>query len=218
MLVVTDLSGVSPSMRGDVAQVAEQVTVCLFDTMTPVLLNSDAVKNIGSATKYYFDYLAAQRFNDIAKKVFAITSWTPPKGAGLNWRSPMMETILEHTAWTCQEVPLDDKSSVKVFRRSPVSTNFKYYKNDKARATMRLFSGGDDMRGAVYLTIPDSVPANTKVTPVIEIYHGQNVRHPFSFANLPEPGPWSDWGLLNRIGESDLVILPAEINLLRHSI
>jgi hypothetical protein len=201
MLAISDLISVPEVQRADVMQVAEQIVVCLFGTITSVLLSDKVLRGdaAGQVGKYYLDRVAAKRFAAISKDVFARSGWQPPPGVGLNWSSPMMEVIIQHTYWTCQEVPLTNQNTVRIYRRSPLTVG-ELSEGFTSSNRLILFAGGNDRRGTIYITPPQTIPAGTKVTPVVEIYQGENRRHPFSFANCPEPGPWSDWKFQNRVG------------------
>lgn len=207
MVVWTDLSGLPQDQADAMLQIAEQTAVCLFATITPTLNHLDDLSTIVS---YYFDYLATRRFQTLANKVFNKTGWEPRPAVGLNWTSPMMESMNMHTAWTRQDAPLEDGTTVRIYRRGPLKVG------NKGR--LQLIAGGADGRGRVTVIVPYSFPNGSVVVPSVEIYTGHNKRHPKSFASVPEPGPWTDWGNCNRLGKcirsyNDLAYIIAAISV-----
>lgn len=152
----------------------------------------------------------------MADRVFGVTGWQPCSGCkGGNWQTPLVDTIMRHTSWTCQVVPLESSrndTSIRVYRREKLKTHLPPGNKKKAlkrgEGIFNLISGGRDERGKVMISSVN-VPEDTYIYPVVEIYQGENQRHPISWANVPEPGPFSDWNLLNRMGKF-LLLQPLE--------
>jgi hypothetical protein len=197
MLLFTDLGSVPVQQRHSVIQIAEQTLVCLFQSTTPVLFRQ--FEDPDQLIKYYFGQRAGQMFAELSSRVFARTGWQGLAGRGLNWTSLMMEVLLRHTAWTCQEIPLSSEvgNKVRVYHRQPLTVAKKL----KGALILLLIAGGKDRRGQVIVTIPreTGIRLGMKATPVVEIYMGEAKRHTCSFARAPEPGPFSDWKYLNRV-------------------
>jgi hypothetical protein len=74
-------------------------------------------------------------------------------------------------------------------------------------SVVTLFEGGSDNRGFVQVTLNQTIEYPKHVYLVVEIYTGQGKRHPVPYARLPEPGPFTGWQDLNRIGMYDLALL-----------
>jgi hypothetical protein len=69
-----------------------------------------------------------------------------------------------------------------------------------------LFNGGGEGRGRVIIQFPlkdiEEAEWPTHVDVVVEVYMGRGKRHPIPWARLPEPGPFTGWEDLNRMGRS----------------
>jgi hypothetical protein len=203
MLIITDLSSVPLNERDGVLHIAEQDAVCLFNAFTPTLLKKDDDDDHDGLAKWYFDKVATKLFYDLSKRVFSNTGWQSLASRGLNWKSPMMESPMGCTSWTCKVVQLDSwvgevRNSVRVYRRDPLQVLAMGF---KGRRCIQLFTGGVDRRGKVLLPVPSDFPVGAMVTPVVEIYQGKNQRHPVPWPRFPEPGPFSDSANGNRVGE-----------------
>ena len=194
MIVWSDLSKVPLERVHNTLRVAEFTAVALNFSWC------DAVMEAGDS--WLFDRLAAQIMSKVAEKAFAVTGWEPPKGCrGANWQTPLMDTELCHTSWTCQVVPLDNGHSVRVYRRAGLLSPAQGQKRTSKTKLLCLLAGGGDRRGQVMIMDEKLPDVGTRIFPVVEIYEGENQRHPIPFARVPEPGPTSDWTDLNRIGE-----------------
>jgi hypothetical protein len=200
MVVLSDLSNVHLSKRDGFLMVAEHTGVSLFRSWTKVLLAM--VEDADQIEKYYFDRLAAVTFREIADKVFQKTGWQVCRTVGGNWKTPLLEKELKHTSFTMQEITPDEETGpVRIFHGSPEKVVAVSGHDDSQRSRIRLITGGIDGRGEVYLSgISTDIPLGTTVFVVVELYMGKNKRHPIPYARLPEPGPFSGWEDLNRIG------------------
>jgi hypothetical protein len=202
ILLLSDLTSVSLQYRDKVLRLAEHTGVSLFYSWTEVLLSS-TFEDASVATKYYFDSTMAKGFSDIAKKVFAKTGWTVPEGRGLNWKSPLTESLLSHTSFTCHVfTPDEETGEVRVYRSAPRRLYECSLKSGEVYHVCDLLYGGKDNRAKVQLSvnIEGLVDYPTVVEVVIEIYTSKGRRHPVPFARLPEPGPFTGWEELNRLG------------------
>ncbi len=71
----------------------------------------------------------------------------------------------------------------------------------------KLITGGTDARGQVViaLQVPEvksqDIKAGTIVYPIVEFFLGKDIAHPVPYARLPEPGPFSEWSILNKVGK-----------------
>jgi hypothetical protein len=121
--------------------------------------------------------------------------------------SPAEDSIglhLQHTAWTCQEIPLSNEvgNTAHVYRRRPLTVA------DKGGALiLRLISGGGKRRGAVAVTIPKEIGIRLamKVTPdrnrcvlCVDIrshpgFHIANVKEDCPSMPAVTTGPGSGW-------------------------
>jgi hypothetical protein len=106
----------------------------------------------------------------------------------------MTDSSYSTTSWTRQDASLEDGGILRIYRREPltIATN----------GTVEPISGGLDTKGKVHITVSKTFPNGSAVVPVVEIYVGQNQRHPKSYGGFPEPRPWMDWGNCNRVAIS----------------
>jgi hypothetical protein len=72
----------------------------------------------------------------------------------------------------------------------------------------KLITGGRDARGQVVIAVQiaevesQDIKCGTILYPVVEFYLGdRDIAHPVPYARLPEPGPFSDWSILNKVGK-----------------
>lgn len=201
MLLLCDLSKVSLAERNDILRIAEHTCVSLFRTWAQVLLSLE-FEDADQAAKHYFDFAMAKAYCSVADKVFEKTGWCAPPGRKLNWRTPLSEMLLHYMSLTCTVITTEETGPIRTYRTPSRRTC-------KAPHTkmwgILLFNGGTDGRARVKLSVPDAAIENGKapesVHVVIEIYTGAGRRHPFPFARLPEPGPFTKWEDLNRMGK-----------------
>lgn len=117
-------------------------------------------------------------------------------------RTPLLEKELKHASFTLHEITPDEETGpIRIFHCNPQKVLVVPGNDDSRRGRILLIAGEKDARGEVYLSgISTDIPLGTTVFVVVEIHMGMNKRHPIPYARLPEPGPFSGWEDLNRIG------------------
>jgi hypothetical protein len=197
-----------------VLQVAEQVAQLLFGTMNQDLFIDDGYDETAAA-KWFADRLAARTLTSLAAAVFAKTGWKPPMGIqGCNWLSALTEAQSTMSLWLCRDVLDHGGNPMRVFTTG--GRGAKVYKSQRGKnkpgkepgLRFVLITGGRDSRGQVVIAFQiaeiesQDIKAGTIVYPIVEFYLGnQDIAHPVPYARLPEPGPFSDWSMLNKVGK-----------------
>jgi hypothetical protein len=195
MMVLIDITSTSLEHRDMILRIMEHTGVSLFHSWTPVLLFND-FEDADQAEKWISDTSAAQMCTQLAVTVFAKTGWRKPSERGLNWKTPLLEMRLRHTAWTVQQINDEKADLIRIHRTTPRKVHFS---GNNRRVV--LIRDGADARGRVTLALPDDdIEDGSYINVIVEIYTGKSQRHQVPYARLPEPGPFSDWDDLNRIG------------------
>ena len=102
----------------------------------------------------------------------------------------MLEMEQQHTQFTVRVLNDDTVGVIRVYRSTPRIVD--------TTGRVKVIAGGTDRRGMVYLSGMSDLKGK-HVNVVVEIYpHGY--RHPVPYARFPEPGPFSGWEDMNRIG------------------
>lgn len=201
MFTFADLSEVEDlGFRNKLAQVAEFASIVLDMSWNPKLFDLDA------SGRWSVDIMAAQTFAAMATSVFEETGWIPMRNIrGTNWQTPMLDNGFKHSTWFLNNVPFDNGHSVSVYRRSGLMVIKRSDRGAKSTRGLRIINGGaissvSKQRAEVTLQGFYLPPLKTIVYTTVEIYEGRGQRHPKPLLNVPEPGPFSDWDDLNRIG------------------
>lgn len=146
-----------------------------------------------------FDYQLAVDYEKTMSRIAETIEW---KGFGqitygLNWKMPLV-SVLDFKSWTMLENS-ESGGILRVYR-----TRRRVERNHTRENYVNLFSRGKDEE-PLSLTLPEtsiSAPSPGDIIDiVVEIWTGLNERHSIPYARVSEPGPFSDWGNLNRIGK-----------------
>ncbi|KAH8791935.1 hypothetical protein BGZ57DRAFT_991407 [Hyaloscypha finlandica] len=190
-----------------ILQITEQIVQLLLGTMNQILLDRSEDANAESASKWLADKVAARTLTSLASAVFEKTGWKPPPGIqGCNWNSAMREAVSNWASfWLCQDMIGHGGNKMRVFTTGGRAVKLTKHRDDGA--IMRLIKGGSDRRGGVGIYISTNMSKETGLSrgnfvyPIVEIYLGnQDIKHPVPFGRLPEPGPYTDWSMLNKVG------------------
>jgi len=197
-----------------ILQIAEQLAQLLFATMNQDLFAQGEVDE-ELASSCFADMVAARALASLASTVFAKTGWKPPAGVqGCNWLSAATEGQASIGMWLCKDIPGEKGNPMRVFwtgGRAVTIFNIGRGPNKQDKdpgVAFYLISGGKDSRGEVEIKLQLSeakeqgLLAKTKIYPIVEFYlGGPEISHPVPYARLPEPGPYSDWSILNKLGK-----------------
>lgn len=188
MICWADLEHVPKDHFKNILQATEFVSVALDMSWNPAL--RDAVLS----DKWMFDRLTCGEFSTLALATFRASGWQPITGChGSNWCTPLADWVTKFSTWIRNTVPLRNGHHISVYRRAPIRVG------GTRHQTLTLMSQGTYLVD-ISITSNALPAASTLVYPIVEIYKGKNQRHPNAYANVPEPGPWSDWDCVNRIG------------------
>jgi hypothetical protein len=210
-----------PNDIGDLAYIAEQVFLCLFQSYRSALFHI----NEETSGKYVGDIQSAQYFTELAKQVFGHTRW--PGGIhresfgvtrGANWSSPLEEcSRISTNLWIRTDTRIKDRftgksTPVATFRsakamKMPVggdklahtSTNNPYCfhvwdkKASKRRRIMHLAFRGDGVDGSK-APLP-----GVFFYLVFEVYTDGSP-HPHAYSRLPSIGPFMNWDQARSFG------------------
>ena len=187
-----ELKDVPPKQVDPILQIFEHLFVCLFQSWVKVLLrDSDTLEQ---TEKYFGDSIAATIFSGITDRVCAITGWKPLclTALGLNWKTPLFESRISRSIWTVRTIsPTIEEGLVRVYTTQPRQVHV----NNQGYNKVAVLKG----KGLDELCWKGAPFPGTMVSVIVEI-SAEGKHHPVPFARVPEPGPFSDWEDLNRIG------------------
>ena len=195
MIRLFDFRDASQADVSRLLRVGEFIGVCLHRSWNPVFWTE--ARLVGT---YLLDKMAANTFCDMTTMVFNQTGWKPLTShancIGTNWKTPITEMLTQATTWICNTMKSPRGQAIEVYRRGPLLTIAGHGASSRY---INLLSGGKDNRGRIQIDSNLLPVPGTQVYPVVEIYP-EGSRHPCSLGASPEPGPWRNWDLMNRIG------------------